>query len=215
MADWTPERLIAFRDRVADAFRQKRIRSPVHFPSDTQAAPLIEIFKDFRQGDYVFSNWRSMWHALLAGIPEEELFQMILDGRSMYIVDRPRRVFCSSIVGGILPIALGVAWSIKRQHERHDLEAAKMCEVGTLYDCPRVWVFVGDMTARTGLFWEFWQYIEGHGLPVRVVEEDNGCSTNSPTRQVWGTNVGPGMTRRRYAYRRTHPHVGLSERVNF
>jgi len=208
----TPASLIAFRDRVADAFREKRIRSPVHFPSDSQAEPLVSIFKDFREGDYCFSNWRSMWHVLLAGMPEEELFDMILQGRSMYIMSARYRVFCSSIVGGILPIALGVAWSIKEQARKLEREAAKMLEVGTI-EMPRVWVFVGDMTARTGLYHEFEQYALGHELPIRVVTEDNGLSTNTPTDDVWG----PGCTLRTtyYQYQRNMPHVGLAERVNF
>lgn len=210
----TPQSLIAFRDRVSDAFREKRIRSPVHFPSDTQAEPLCRIFKDYREGDYCFSGWRSMWHALLAGIPEDELFQMILDGRSMFIQDKARRVFCSSIVGGILPIALGVAWSIKEQARKLEREAAKMCEVGVTIDTPRVWVFVGDMTTYTGIFQEFAFYVQGHDLPVQVVIEDNKLSTNTPTRDVWGA-AGVPLKAKRYEYDRTHPHVGLAERVSF
>lgn len=204
--------LLKFRDRVAQAFRDKQIRSPVHFPSDGQAEPLVEIFKDYREGDHCFSGWRSMWHALLAGIPEDELFQMLLDGRSMYIMDKPRRVFCSSIVGGILPIALGVAWSVKLQHMRSEFARAMREEPGT--DRPRVWVFVGDMTARTGLYGEFFQYVIGHELPVRVVIEDNDLSTNTPTAKVWGPQW-MGSFENRYKYTRSHPHVGLSERVNF
>lgn len=196
----TPATLLAFRDRVAEAFAAKRVRCPVHLPSDTQAGRLIDVFKDYRPGlDYCFSGWRSMWHCLLAGIPEDELFQMILDGRSMYILHKPRRVFCSSIVGGILPVALGVAWAVKQEKGPE-----------------RVWCFLGDMGARTGLFHEFWQYVSGHDLPVRVVIEDNGLSTNTPTVEVWGKSSAPNRAKIRwYEYTRTHPHVGLTTRVNF
>lgn len=205
----TPATLIAFRDRVAEAFAAKRIRSPVHLPSDTQAEPLCEIFKDFQPGlDYCFSGWRSMWHALLAGIPEDDLFQMILDGRSMYLIDRARRFFASSIVGGILPIALGVAWSTRKRW--HD---AGQFGFG-VERAPRVWVFAGDMTERTGLFREFMQYAQGQRLPVHVVIEDNGLSTNTPTEKVWGTSKSAVWVTR-YQYERTHPHVGLTTRVVF
>lgn len=215
----TPATLLAFRDRVADAFREKRIRCPVHFPSSEQAAPLIDVFKDFRPGvDWCFAGWRNMWACLLAGMPEDELFQMILDGRSMYPMSAYRHIFCSSIVGGILPVALGVAWSIRKQYRQLEREAAAMCEAtwDKPYDGPLVYVLVGDMTARTGLYHEFWQYASGHDLPVRVCIEDNGLSTNSQTEKTWGQSPVPNKTRvRRYSYRRDMPHVGLLQRVSF
>lgn len=217
----TPESLIAFRDRVADAFREKRIRSPVHFPSDTQAEPLLRIFEGYREGDWCFSGWRSMWHCLLAGIPEDELFQMMLDGRSMYIQDKARRVVCSSIVGGILPIAVGVAMGIKRQRETlehhtgmaygYSAERYEAEKAGG----PTVWVFVGDMTATTGLYHEAVQYAIGHGLPMRFVVENNGYSTNARTRETWQSASNRMAFIDGYSYERTMPHVGLAERVSF
>jgi pyruvate dehydrogenase E1 component alpha subunit len=194
----TVDSLIAFRERVVKAFLDKHIRSPIHLPSDGQAEPLINIFQDFRPGvDWCFAGWRSMWHALLAGIPEDELFQMILDGRSMYLMDKRRRVFCSSIVGGILPIALGTAMAIK------------LCK-----ENGRVFVFIGDMTARTGLFHEFEQFVFGHTLPVRVFIEGNGLSTDTPTSEAWGVPRSV-WTHQIYRYQRNLPHVGVGQFVNF
>ncbi len=43
----TRESLIAFRDRVADAFRRREIRSPVHFPGGNEDQ-LLQVFKDVR-----------------------------------------------------------------------------------------------------------------------------------------------------------------------
>ena len=37
----------------------------------------LEIFQLIHPNDWVFSNWRSHYHALLKGIPEEALFDMI------------------------------------------------------------------------------------------------------------------------------------------
>ena len=111
----TVDSLIAFEKRVEQAFLDKRIRAPVHLCSKSQAEPLIEIFKDIRPQDFVFCTWRSMFHALLKGIPEEELFQMILDGRSMFIMSKANNFMSSAIVGGCLPIAMGVAAGIKRK----------------------------------------------------------------------------------------------------
>lgn len=192
----TRESLIAFTDRVAAAFEAKLIRAPVHLCGGNEDQ-LIDIFRDVRPGDWVFSTWRSAYHALLKGIPEEWVWNEIVAGRSMYLMSREHRFFCSSIVGGILPIALGMAAGIKEEGA-----------------AGRVWTFVGDMTAETGLFHEFQRFAVGHGLPVTVVVEDNGFSTNTPTERSWGIKKRP-LERREYFYRRTRPHVGTGQRVSF
>lgn len=198
----TKESLIAFSKRVEAAFLAKEIRAPVHMCGGNEDA-LISVFQEFRTGiDWCFSNWRSMYHALLAGIPEEEVFQMILEGRSMYLMSRDRRFMASSIVGGILPIACGIAMGIKR--------------LGGLTE--RCWVFVGDMTARTGIFHEFREYCGRHNLPVRIVVEDNGLSTDTDTKATWGDDQHEAETwvpTIRYTYKRQYPHVGVGKHVSF
>src|SRR5262245_49376678 len=137
------EQLIAFSHRIAEAFKAKQIKAPVHLCSETQADDLIRIMGSFRPGvDWLFGTWRNAFHCLLAGWPEEELFAEILAGKGMYLHSWDRRIFCSSIVGGTLPIAAGVALGIKRNGGRE-----------------RVYVFVGDMAATTGLFHEFKQFV--------------------------------------------------------
>lgn len=190
------EQLIAFRDRVAAAFEAKQIKAPVHLNSDEQAEPLIEIFREIQPWDWVFSNWRGQWHALLKGIPEEELFQKILDGKSMSIMSAEHRFISSSIVGGVLPIAVGLAMGA-RYHG----------------DAEKCYVFCGDMTARTGLFYECVQYVKGHSLPVEFIIEDNSMSTDTPTDLTWG--LGSSVSIRTYRYTRNTPHVGTGRRVQF
>lgn len=199
----TRESLIAFEQRVADAFLAKKIRAPVHLSGGNEDQ-LLEIFKEVRPQDWVFSTWRSHYHALLKGCPEEWVFAEILAGRSMYLMSREHRLLCSSIVGGILPIAAGVALGATRN--------------GT---GERVWVFVGDMTARTGLMHEFVQLCEGWNLPARVVVEDNGMSTNTPTEEAWGAESWYGqnwpfpLLRSWHNYTNTYPHVGVGKFVSF
>lgn len=193
----TVESLRAFEERVKQAFLDKRIRAPVHLSYGNEEH-LLQIFRKIDvERDWVFSTWRSHYHALLKGFGEDELFNMILDGRSMYINNARHKFVASSIVGGILPIACGVALGAK-------LKALD----------EQVWVFVGDMTARTGIYHEFIQYCSGHILPVHVVIEDNGLSTNTPTAQVWGK--GPRFIDvYRYKYERQTPHVGVGTYVSF
>lgn len=193
----TKETLIAFTERVKAAFIDKRIHAPVHLNSETQAEPLLKIFESIRPQDWVFSTWRSTYHALLKDVPTEEVFDAILSGRSMYLQFRKYNFFSSAIVGGILPIALGVADGIRRNGGDE-----------------LVWVFCGDMCCRTGLYHEFAQYAWGHQLPIKIVVEDNGLSTNANTEKTWGGTPFqlPAQT---YRYERTTPHTGVGTHVSF
>lgn len=188
----TKQELIDFEAEVAMRFEGGEIRAPIHL-SDGNEDQLIEIFREIKEDSWVFSNWRSHYHALLKGIPRDLVMAEILAGRSMSLHFPSYRFFTSSIVGGILPIACGVA--------------AAGAEV---------WCFVGDMTASIGAFWDALQYAEGHRLPVKFIIEDNGLSTNTPTNEAWGDGVGGVQIARRYHYtRRLYPHVGSGKYIAF
>ncbi len=209
------QKLIDFEAKVAQAFRDKLIRAPIHLSGGNEDQ-LIEIFRDVKHTDWVISNWRSHYHALLHSIDENWLFNEILAGHSMFMA--------SSIVGGMLPIACGLAlaYVLGRNPNR---EYAVNLVNGIQVQVPtRVWVFVGDMTARTGLFHETLQYAIGHQLPMTFVVEDNGLSTDTPTDKVWGYDLWLGnyddrlsgaVKVKQYKYQRTWPHVGVGEHVSF
>ena len=132
----TKQELIDFEEEISELFLQGKIRAPVHLSRGNEDA-LIEIFSWIDPSDWVFSTYRSHYHALLKGIPKDWLREEILACRSMHINNAEHKFFTSAIVGGCLPIALGVAMAIKRRG-----------------GCERVWVFVGDMAAETGMFSE-------------------------------------------------------------
>lgn len=197
----TSNSLIAFEDRVKEAFLKKQITSPVHLSGGNEES-LIRIFQNIQPNDWVFSNWRSHYHALLKGIHPDWIFNEIVAGRSMYLINKEHKFIASSIVGGILPIACGVALAAKRLEKEE-----------------RIWVFVGDMTSRTGIYHEFLSYCDGFELPVNVVIEDNGLSTNTPTKETWGNEemetVSSNIPTIRCSYKRVYPHVGVGEFVSF
>ncbi len=223
----TKESLAAFEQRVADAFLRREIAAPIHLSGGNEEQ-LLRIFEEVRPADWVFSGWRSHYHALLKGIPEERVFQLIMEGRSMYLSSKEHRFLCSAIVGGVLPIAAGVAFGIKRHLDMYaQLEASEAAKAERLgYRVPgafvvaeeavprTVWVFVGDMTATTGLFHEFRRFCVGHQLPVRIVVEDNGYSTDTQTAKAWGEGTAP-VDVKRYRYERRWPHVGVGKHVEF
>ena len=189
------EELINFEKEICELFQQGKIRAPVHL-SDGNEDQLIEIFKNIKPTDWIFSTWRSHYHALLHGISKEWLQQEIIDGRSITINKPDQRFFASAIVGGIAPIACGTALSVKLKNEND-----------------QVWLFVGDMTIRTGILHEVIEYAKGHSLPLNIVVENNHISVQTPTEVVWGSGKQIAMSE--YEFQSTYPHVGAGKWVTF
>lgn len=186
--------LIAFEQRVAEAFAAKQVKGPVHLSGGNENA-LIQHFGNIAPHEWVFSTYRSHYHALLHGIPADWLMAEILAGRSMCISSPEHKFHSSAIVGGCLPMAVGVAAAIKRLGKKE------------LVHC-----FIGDMAARSGAFHEALQYARGHWLLIKFYIEDNGLSCDSPTAQTWGTESPPGYIDG-HKYTRIHPHAGIGRYV--
>jgi pyruvate dehydrogenase E1 component alpha subunit len=191
--------LIDTENRIREAFKQKKVRSMFHLSGGNED-DLIRIFSNIRPQDWVFSTHRSHYHALLKGMPPDELIDRVVAGESMHLFSKELKFFTSSIVGGSLPIALGVAMAIKKQSlDEH------------------VWVFVGDACSRMGVFHECHRYAMGFKLPITFVIEDNGMCINTDTVGAWGgimssSNSDYIMT---YRYNRTYPHAGSGDFVDF
>jgi pyruvate dehydrogenase E1 component alpha subunit len=208
MEEMTPADLIAFERNIADEFNRGAIRSPIHLSGGNED-PLIAYFAnnyDAARGDWICTYWRSHYHILLSGIDPSRLKADILAGRSITLNYADRRIVSSAIVGGIVPIALGVALALKRQNSP-----------------ARAHCFVGDMSAHTGAYHEARQYALGHDLPLSLVIEDNGKSVGTPTAEVWG-DARP-MARRAlyygnfcehyYSYTLGFPHAGAGAWIKF
>ena len=101
-------KLINFEILIKTLYEEGRIKAPIHLSGNNEDQ-LIQIFRKIKLTDWVVSNWRSHYHALLHGIPEDWLKKRILEGRSMGINSKKYKFYSSSIVGGGLPIALGLA----------------------------------------------------------------------------------------------------------
>ena len=182
--------LISFSDKIKEIYEKGKIKAPIHLSGNNEIQ-LIKIFKKVNKKDWVFSTWRSHYHALLHGIDPKWLEKEIIRGRSMGIINKQKKFYSSAIVGGILPIALGVALSIKRKKLKN-----------------KVWVFVGDMTYETGVFHEVYKYSKNFKLPLKFVIEDNGLSTNTPTLKAWGKKQKIKSDLSYYKYKRKFPHHG-------
>jgi len=195
--NWNEEELIHFENKIVESWETGKIRGPVHLSGGNEKH-LIEIFKRISENDWVFSTWRSHYHALLKGVSPNWLESEILDGRSISIINKEKKFYSSAIVGGIIPIATGVAMSNKRDN-KNDI----------------VWCFIGDMTFETGTFMENYKYIKNFELPVRFVVEDNGVSTNTPTIETWGKKLEIPNDLVYYEYEKQWPHYGTGKWVVF
>jgi TPP-dependent pyruvate/acetoin dehydrogenase alpha subunit len=199
MKQITCDELIAFEAEIAAAFNRGEIRAPIHLSGGNENK-LISIFEEIKPSDWVISNWRAHYHALLHGIPAEKVRAEIMNGRSITLSWPEHRFLSSAIVGGCLPIAVGIALSIKRNGGSE-----------------RVHAFVGDMGARTGMFHECLQYAQGNQLPIRFIVEDNAMSVCTPTREVWGEGREDWRVSGflRYAYKLRWPHSGTGKFVEW
>ena len=196
------EDLINFETEIADLFNAGKIRAPVHLYSGNEDE-MIEIFREVKPEDWVMCSWRSHYQCLLKGVPPQEIKDEILAGRSISLCFPEYRVVSSAIVGGIVPIAVGVAASIKRSGGQ-----------------ARVHCFMGEMTAETGTAHEAVKYSENHQLPIRFIVEDNAKSVCTDTRESWSQNVltyenNTHPMVRYYKYQTKYPHAGAGSRVQF
>jgi len=190
--------LIDFELKVKNEYEKATITGPVHMSGGNEEQ-LIEIFKYVNRGDWVFSSWRNHYHALLHGVPQEHLYELITAGKSMSVFCNEPKMYTSSIVGGIIPIALGAAQALKFKNSDN-----------------KVWCFIGDMTSETGIFHEVYKYSRCHNLPLEFVIEDNDMSTNTPTSETWNNQkTSHPEDLFYYSYERVYPHHGTGQWILF
>ena len=193
----TPTTLRFFEQRVADEFHAGKLPYAIHFSGGNEET-LIDIFQDIKECDWVFSTWRSHYHALLKGIPADRLMEMIREGRSMHIMSKEHRFFAAAIVGGCIPIATGVAQAIAKRRGSE-----------------KVFVFIGDGAEDQGVFYESVRYAQAFELPIKFVIEDNSLAVDTPKSERIGCFCMPWPLEyvHRYYYSRQWPHVGTGRIV--
>ncbi|MCS7008831.1 MAG: thiamine pyrophosphate-dependent enzyme [Chthoniobacterales bacterium] len=199
----TAAELIAFEEDIAAEFNAAKIRAPIHLYYGNEES-IIDVFKNIRPQDWVLCSWRSHYQCLLKGVPPQRLKSEILAGRSISLCFPEYRILSSAIVGGVLPIAVGIAMGIQRSKED-----------------AKVFCFMGDMTAETGIAHECIKYSRNHGLPITWIIEDNGKSVCTDTKTVWKMGKHwwetepPAPDVIYYKYESKYPHAGAGVRVQF
>ena len=194
--------LIHFEDNIAKLFNEAKIKAPIHLYSGNEKI-LINLFKKIKKNDWVFCSWRSHYQCLLKGVPPKKVKNEIINGKSISLCFIEHKIYSSAIVGGVLPIALGLAVSLKRKKSKN-----------------KVYCFVGDMTSETGIAHECIKYSIKKNLPIHFIIEDNGKSVCTDTRKTWSTkrltyqNIKSKFVTY-YKYKLKYPHAGAGKRVQF
>ena len=194
--------LIFFENEIAELFNSGKIRAPIHLYSNNEDI-LINFFRKVKNKDWIFCSWRSHYQCLLKGVPTKLLKKEILNGKSISLCFPKYNIYSSAIVGGSIPIALGVALAIKKKKMKN-----------------KVYCFVGEMTSETGIMYECLKYAMNHKLPIHFIVEDNTKSVCTNTRRVWGKKVLTFQKTKTnyityYNYYLKYPHSGAGKRVQF
>ena len=195
-------KLIKFENDIASIFNSGKIRAPVHLYSGNENF-LINFFKRIKKNDWVFCSWRSHYQCLLKGVPSKKLKKEIIEGKSISLCFPEHKIYSSAIVGGSLPIAVGMALSFKRKKSKN-----------------KVYCFIGEMTSETGIAHECIKYSRNKKLPIHFIVEDNGKSVCTDTRKTWSQKKltyekSPDKYVTYYKYHLKYPHAGAGKRVQF
>jgi pyruvate dehydrogenase E1 component alpha subunit len=194
--------LINFEDSIAKLFNEAKIKAPIHLYSGNEKF-LINFFKKVKKNDWVFCSWRSHYQCLLKGVPPKKIKNEIINGKSISLCFLDYKIYSSAIVGGSLPIAVGLAMSLKKKKSRN-----------------KVYCFIGDMTSETGIAHECIKYSRNKNLPIHFIVEDNRKSVCTDTRKTWSKNkltyenVSDKFVTY-YEYKLKYPHAGAGQRVQF
>ena len=202
MKAYTKKKLIKFEEEIANLFNKAKIRSPVHLYYGNELK-LIEIFKKIKNQDWVFCSWRSHYQCLLKGVPPKVLKKEIISGKSISLCFPKYNIYSSAIVGGVIPIALGVALALKKNNNKS-----------------KVYCFVGDMTSETGIMHESLKYAINFNLPIKFIIEDNNLSVCTDTRKTWNIKKLTNENKNKkfvlyYKYKSKYPHAGAGKRIQF
>ena len=165
-------RIRLIEEAIAEKYTEQKMRCPVHL-SIGQEAIAVGVCKAALHSDYLISNHRAHAHYLAKGGSLKSMIAEIYGkkdgccggrGGSMHLVDLSVGMLGSTpIVGGSLPVAVGLAFATQLKKENHV----------TL-------VFFGEGSTEEGVFSECLNFAALKKLPILFICENNFYSVYSP-----------------------------------
>lgn len=159
-------RIRRFEEKCAELYTQEKIRGFLHL-YDGEEAVAVGVITGLAPEDAIVATYREHGHALVRGVPMNEVMAEMLGresgcshgrGGSMHLFHAPTGFYGgNAIVGGGLPLAVGLAL------------AAKMRGEDRVVAC-----FFGEGAIAEGEFHESMNLAELWQLPVLFVCENNG-----------------------------------------
>lgn len=167
-----------FEEKTCELYMQGKIKGIAH-PYVGQEAVAVGVCEALDEEDYILSTHRGHGHSIAKGIPPKYLLAELLGkftgvckgvGGSMHTTDPERGViFSSAIVGGTIPIAVGVALAIKMRKKNNVVVS-----------------FFGDGAVNTGAFHEALNLASLWKLPVIFICENNQYALSTSVRRALG-----------------------------
>ncbi len=181
----------AVEEKICALYPEQQMRCPVHI-SIGQEATAVGTCAALSKEDMIFSNHRSHGHYLAKGGDLKKFFAELYGrisgcsqgrGGSMHLIDLGVHFMGSTpIVGNIIPVAVGAAFSLQLQHSSQV-----------------VVVFMGDGAVEEGVFHESINFAKLKGLPILFFCENNLYSVytrldkRQPDRKISNIPAGHGL----------------------
>lgn len=165
-------RIRSVEEAIASRYSEQEMRCPVHL-SIGQEAAAVGVCAALNPGDYALSTHRGHAHYLSKGGDLKAMLAEIYGrapgcaggrGGSMHLIDLSVNMLgCTPIVGGSLPVAVGVAFN------------TWLAEATDVTIC-----FFGEAATEEGVFFESVNFAALKKLPIVFACENNGFSVYSP-----------------------------------
>lgn len=186
-----------FEDKCAELYTKEKIRGFLHLYTGEEANA-VGVMRALGPDDAVVATYREHGHALMRGLPATEVMAEMYGkasgsshgrGGSMHIFDASRRFYGgNAIVGGGLPIAVGLALADKLQGksrvtccffgdgsvaegEFHEsLNLASLWKLPVLFVCENNRYGMGTAIERALAVPEIHRHAASYGIPAQVVD---------------------------------------------
>jgi pyruvate dehydrogenase E1 component beta subunit/2-oxoisovalerate dehydrogenase E1 component len=199
-------RIRQFEDRCAQLYTEQKIRGFLHLYNGEEAVA-TGVIPALRAMDAIVATYREHGHALVRGLPMNALMAEMYGkqtgssrgrGGSMHVFDAARRFYGgNAIVGGGLPLAVGVALADKlagrdaltacffgegavAEGEFHEsLNLATLWQLPVLFVCENNLYAMGTALARSESVTDIHAKAAAYGLPAQTVDGMDVCAVEN------------------------------------
>jgi len=187
----------SFEERCAELYSQQKIRGFLHLYVGEEANA-VGILEALTEDDAVVATYREHGHALARGLPTAEVMAEMFGkasgssrgrGGSMHVFDAKRRFYGgNAIVGGGLPLAVGLALADKMRNRRRvtccffgegaaaegafheSMNLAALWKLPVLFVCENNYYAMGTALARSESEPDFCRHAASYRIPAEAVD---------------------------------------------